>query len=96
MCDEVLLNSKDLNAHVTSKHPESAEAGEINECEHCGKQFRSAAVYQNHLRKHSKDENLECQICNKRYLYYITVLVIYVCRSVRLIREHDKSENIVK
>ncbi|XP_013104796.1 transcription factor grauzone isoform X2 [Stomoxys calcitrans] len=66
MCNEVLSNSRDLTSHISSQHPDNVDILENYECEHCFKQFRNYTIFKNHLRTHSKDKDVECQICNKR------------------------------
>ncbi|XP_075158962.1 uncharacterized protein LOC142232133 isoform X2 [Haematobia irritans] len=66
MCNEVLSNSRDLTSHISSQHPDNVDILEKYECEHCFKNFRNFTIFKNHLRTHSKDQDIECQICNKR------------------------------
>ncbi|XP_011294475.1 transcription factor grauzone [Musca domestica] len=66
LCNEVFSNSRDLTSHISSQHPDNVDLLETYECEHCFKHFRNYTIFQNHLRTHSKDKDIECQICNKR------------------------------
>ncbi|XP_073831211.1 uncharacterized protein isoform X1 [Musca autumnalis] len=79
LCNEVFSNSRDLTSHISSQHPDNVDLLETYECEHCFKQFRNYSIFQNHLRTHSKDKDVECQICNKR------------CSTIYRLRNHIQS-----